>query len=161
MVGAGIVLAKVLAGIAAYEGLIYAGQLQERREVYSRAEAYAKQADKPLLVVGAPKLAFNHGCGDVTMDLSPKWLGSCPHGQVGDIRDIPYPNKHFGASFASHVLEHLATPADCAQALSELDRVSDQVFIVVPRKDSIMAWMSPDHHLWVTPIPEGFLVEQR
>ncbi len=147
--------------LGTYEGIHFSEDLKERREVYALARAYADERRKPLLVVGAPKLNFNHPCGDITIDIDPTWLKYCPNGEIADVRDIPYPDKYFGASYCSHVLEHLFTVDDCYQALSELDRVSDGVFIVVPDKSSIAAWFWPGHHLWVIPNENGVVIEQR
>ena len=155
------ILAGLITGVASYEAVTYGEALRERREVYAQAEAYAAQAGKPLLVVGAPKFGFNHGCGDTTVDIDPTWLGWCPDGQIADIRDLPFQDKEFGSSYSSHVLEHLDTIADCRQAISELKRVADKAFIVVPKKTSLLAWLYPEHHLWVTPVPGGYIVEQR
>jgi hypothetical protein len=78
-----------------------------------------------------------------------------------DIRNIPLPDKWAGAAFASHVLEHLPTPADARIALGELGRIADYVYIVSPRKSNIMAWLHPDHHLWVTQRGHRIRLQQR
>jgi ubiquinone/menaquinone biosynthesis C-methylase UbiE len=80
---------------------------------------------------------------------------------VADVRDIPYPGGYFGAVFCSHVLEHLPTPEDACQAIKEMERVADRVFLVVPHKSSIIAWLHPDHHLWVTVDGNSVTIEQR
>jgi hypothetical protein len=135
-------------------------ELNERRQVFTQARGYADAVGKPLLVIGSPKLRFNHPCGDVTIDISPEMAKFC-NGLVADIRDIPYPNHYFGAAFASHVVEHLATIGDAMAAFDEMERVSDRVFIVSPHKSSVMAWINPNHHLWITPSGDGYIIEQR
>lgn len=151
----------IIAGIALWEGLAQIAELSERHQTFARAREYADGVGKPLLVVGAPKWKLNHPCGDITIDIDPEMASFCPTGQVADVRDIPYPDKYFGASYASHVIEHLPTVGDAVTALEELDRVSDRVFIVSPHRHSISAWLHPGHHLWVTEDEEGFIIEQR
>ena len=69
----------------------------------------------------------------------------------GDVRDLSmFPDKIFGSAFASHIIEHLPSVADAELAMSELHRVADKVFIVAPSKASILAWVWPDHYLWVS-----------
>jgi hypothetical protein len=52
--------------------------------------------------------------------------------------------------------------AGCQAAWSELHRVADVVFICVPPRASIFAWLVPDHHLWVRHIGDTVLeVEER
>ena len=56
----------------------------------------------------------------------------------------------------------MPSAADCAQAYSELHRVADYVFVCLPPKSSILAWLSPAHHLWVKEVEEGTLeIEER
>ncbi len=132
-------------------------QQNERDDNFVLATAAATGAGKPLLVVGGPwgnaglRKALNwpnHGHGDVCLDLEPL---SCGEGHFvhGDVRQIPFPDGHFGAAFCSHVLEHLPTPQDCAKAVAELHRVADEVFLCVPGRGTLMAWLAPEHHLWV------------
>lgn len=105
-----------------------------------------------------------HGCGDVCLDIDAgacKICGQAVEQAVADIRDIPYPDQTFGAAFASHVLEHLPTVADAKQALKELYRVANEVFIAAPSRQSFIAWLHPDHHLWVKVTPKGVLLTQR
>ena len=150
----------LLAGIAAGEGVQQAIELKERRQVFRQARDYADSVGKPLLVIGTPKWRFSHPCGDGNMDISPQRAKVCD-GQVADIREIPYPSGFFGAAFASHVVEHLPTIEDAKTAFNEMERVAGRVFIVSPHKTSIMAWIVPGHHLWVTPSEDGYIIEQR
>lgn len=151
---------NLLVGLLVYEGIIQVDEFMERRRVFQQARDYADKVDKPLLVVGAPLFGINHPCGDVTIDISPEKAAMCD-GEVADIRDIPYPGGYFGAAFASHVLEHLETIEDAQIAISELHRVADRVFIVLPSQSSISAWLYPEHHLWLTPANGSFIIEQR
>lgn len=151
---------NLLLGLLVYEGIIQLDELAERQRVFQQARDYADSVRKPLLVVGAPMFSVNHPCGDVTIDISPEKAAMC-NGEVADVRNIPYPDKYFGAAFASHVLEHLETVKDARIAISELHRVADKVFIVVPSKWSLAAWLYPEHHLWLTPGNGSFIIEQR
>lgn len=149
----------LLTGVTAHEGLLQLGELQMRHRTFNMAQDHANNVKKPLLVIGTPKHAFSHPCGDVTLDIDPG-NGYCDV-EIADVRAIPYPNEHFGAAFCSHVLEHLATVDDALLALAELERVAGKVFIVSPHKSSIIAWMYPGHHLWITETEDGFKIEQR
>lgn len=151
---------EIAIGAAIREGLVQAMEIQERRQIFTQARNYADQVGKPLLVVGSPKLRFNHPCGDVTIDISPEMARFCD-AEIADVRDIPYPDSYFGAAFCSHVLEHLPTIEDASIALDEMERVAERVFVVSPHKTSIMAWVNPGHHLWVTPSGDGYILEQR
>jgi hypothetical protein len=153
-------LLAAIGGIIVREGIQQGIELNERRQVFKQARDYANSVGKPLLVIGAPKLRFNHPCGDVTIDISPEMAKFC-NGLVADIREIPYPSGYFGAAFASHVVEHLATIEDAKAAFDEMERVADRVFIVSPHKSSLMAWIHPGHHLWVLPSGDGYIIEQR
>lgn len=149
----------ILAGIAIREGLLQVVEINERHQIFNQARDYADSVRKPLLVIGAPKLKFFHPYGDVTIDINPR-MGT-GEVEIADVRDIPYPNGYFGATFCSHVLEHLATIEDASQALDEMERVADRVFVVTPHKTSLIANIHPDHHLWVTPSGDGYIIEQR
>lgn len=150
----------ILIGLVAREGMVQAIEISERRQVFRQARAYADNLGKPLLVVGAPKFNFNHPCGDVTIDNWEHVPTNCDY-ELADVRDIPYSDNYFGAAFASHILEHLPTIEDAFKALDELERVADKVFMVSPHKTSLMAWLHPNHSLWVTPTGDGIIIEQR
>ena len=154
-------IAKVIIScLISIEGIQQLTELDERHKIFAQARDYADSIDKPLLVVGCPKHSFSHPCGDVTIDIDPPAQTLCDM-TIADIRDIPFPSHYFGAAFVSHVLEHLPTIGDAIQALGELHRVADRVFIVSPHKSSLMAWLNPDHYLWVIPEGDDFLIEQR
>ena len=142
----------------AWQGLVMLEQTSERREKYDLARARADQVGKPLLVVGGPygdnpfRCLLDlraHGHGDVCLDIEARACEGAPTAVVADVRDIPFPAGHFGACLVSHVLEHMPTIADCEQAVRELSRVADVVYVAGPRKTSLLAHIIPDHHLWV------------
>lgn len=156
----GTVVKVAVAGIAVREGAEQFIELRERRRIFAQARDYAHSLGKPLLVAGSPWRGFTHPCGDVTIDISPRKAEFCG-GEIADIRDIPYSDHYFGAALASHILEHLPTIEDACQALDEMHRVADKVFVVSPHKTSIMAWLHPNHHLWIMPSGDGYIIEQR
>jgi len=141
-------------------------EVNERSTLYSQARAYADRRRKPLLVVGTPRARLSptrpaYPCGDVTLDLDPIVTTQCPEGGVvGDVREIPYPDKCFGAAFVSHVLEHLATIEDFALAWSELNRVADTVYVAYPEPQGVIAQLYPGHHLLMYQVEEGWHVTE-
>jgi SAM-dependent methyltransferase len=157
-------LALSLLGWQAKVGLT---QVRERNDKYALAWHIAREAGKPMLVVGGPYGSpiagglFNlkaHGCGDVCLDIDPRACQGCQT-VVADVRDIPFSDRYFGSALASHVIEHLPAIDDAVQAINELYRVADEVFIASPRKDSIIAWLVPSHHLWIRQDDEGIWLE--
>lgn len=55
--------------------------------------------------------------------------------EIGDARDLTYPDDRFDRVYAGHVLEHLS-PADVVTAIKEMRRVSTgEIFIVGPDVD--------------------------
>jgi len=157
--------------IGVWQGVAHYKQALERQVKYEAARAYADSIGKPLLVVGGPWGAnpFRsllkipaHGCGDVCIDIHPEACEGCSNTVEADIRDIPFPDKYFGAALASHILEHLPTVDNCERAISELHRVANAVYVAGPSKQSILAWLIPEHRLWVTQKQDGAIeIEQR
>lgn len=150
----------ILGSLIVYEGFQGILAIKERQRVFKQARAYADNVGKPLLVVGTPKWGFNHPCGDVTIDIQ-TGLGKACNVEMADVRNIPYPSYYFGAAYCSHVLEHLPTIKDAVQALNEMERVSNKVFVVSPDKSSLLAQLWHGHHLWVIPTDDGYIIEQR
>ena len=160
--GAEVKLRTLLLGIVIGIAINELAETSERQKAYRQARMTADYLGKPLLVIGVPKRIawYHHPGGDVTIDVDSSIDAAVPY-QVADVRDIPYPDKYFGATYISHVLEHLPTVDDVARSLNEMHRVSDAVFIAGPHKTSLTAWLHPDHRLWVTPTGDGYIVEQR
>jgi len=152
------------------EVVAMSAQQEERGRKYELAHAYADYVGKPLLVVGGPygadsfRAGLNlpaHGWGDVCLDISAEACAdSTPYVQA-DVRDIPFPNKYFGAAFCSHVLEHLPTAKDCIAAVNELNRVADIVLVAYPTPDSMIACLIPDHWLWLHQEGNTLYIKQR
>ena len=175
-------LSRFALGFVAHQGAGIIARYTESHEKYDMAQAEARRLGKPLLVVGGPAGSANaykqswlqplvrtkaffqvkaHGCGDVCVDIDPLSCDGCNY-VYADIMDLPFANKEFGAAYCSHVLEHMPDADGCQLAWSELHRVADVVFVCVPPKTSLFAWMVPDHHLWVRQTGEGVLeVEER
>lgn len=159
---------KVVAIFGISQAAALSAETKQRRQAYVAASEVAKLSGKPLLVAGGPwgsssvrLLPPRHGCGAVCVDLSPRACAGCNFIQA-DIRDIPLPDGYAGAAIASHIIEHLPTVADAEDALDELHRVADQVFIAYPNKLNLIAWLSPEHHLWVRQLHDGRMeIEQR
>jgi hypothetical protein len=147
-----------------YETFILFAEEADRWQAYREARATADALGKPLLNVGCPrKYPMKYPCGDVCLDIDADRLSLCQsaYPALADVRDIPFPNGYFGSALASHVLEHLDSEADAEQALSELVRVADYVFIVSPTRLSVSAWLHPGHHLWVNHRDGGVMLERR
>ena len=137
---------------------------------YEAATHCAEIKKKPLLIAGGPwgvkpyrywLRMPAHGNGDVCLDIDRRALRGHPYAVVADITSIPFKDKSFGAVFASHILEHLPTVQDAESALNELKRVADGVFIVYPSKQSILAWVKLEHHLWLWQEGNAMCLEQR
>jgi SAM-dependent methyltransferase len=121
------------------------------------AREHAASVGKPVLSVGAgtpqSSLAAFLGFsprGDINLDLAgegPCSIGT-PHGTTcaGDAHDLSaFPDKHFGAVLATHILEHVDDPD---RALSEWHRVADRVYVVTPGWGWLHTWAHPGHK-WV------------
>ena len=163
-------LRVALAGLAVHQAAVFMNGFDERQRKFQQAEEAAQLRGKPLAVVGGPYgnewtgrlLGIKaHGCGEFCIDREAASCQGCPFIEA-DIRRIPFPNGFFGAAFNSHILEHLGSIEDCALAWRELHRVADEVFTVVPGKNSLAGWLAPDHFLWVRVLSQWvILVEDR
>jgi hypothetical protein len=159
---------RAVLGLAMHQAYAFLREQQERRVKYNTAVQTAEASGKPLLVVGGPWGASRwrhltgvpaHGCGDVCLDMDSHACEGCNY-QAGDITDMPFGDKEFGAVFCAHVLEHMPTGRDCAHAWWELNRVSDTVFVCLPGKDTIGGWITSGHKLWVSNLGSGMLKVQ-
>jgi hypothetical protein len=142
------------AGLALAAGhfLVVTHEYRLRRRKYFLAREAAQQRGKPLLVIGRPGgWPSTYDCGDVTLDLDPRVLTDCPEGgQVGDVRQLPFADKQFGAVFCSHVLDCLSTPEDVDRAYGELCRVADEVFLCYTLPHNIYwRWISREVRVWI------------
>jgi hypothetical protein len=148
----------VVVGLGIWQLAVLLIENRFKSRQYQAACARALKEGKPLLVAGGPWGVTRtrrrlkrpaHGNGDVCLDIDRRALGDHPKGVVANVTHIPFADKSFGAAFASHLLEHLPTVEAASQALAELNRVAEAVFIVYPSRQSFPGWLIPDHHLWV------------
>ena len=156
--------------LLAYQALVTIHEHIERNVIYKKARAYADYVQKPLVIVGGAWgesgireiIGFPaHGFGDVCVDLSEQSCEGSPMRIQANITDIPLSDKFAGAAFCSHVLEHLYTIDEAIAGINELCRIADKVFIVVPHKYSLNAWLYDKHHLWITQNDKNIIIEQR
>lgn len=131
---------------------------------------YCRKNNKLLLVAGGSwggrglRRRLNmpaHITGDVNIDINSGAILGHPNGVKANVTHLPFPDKTFGAALASHLLEHLPDTVQARQALAELERVSDTVFIAYPYRQSLIAWLIPDHRLWVWQKGDTVYLRQR
>jgi hypothetical protein len=148
----------IFLGVGGWQLAVWVVETRDKNRKYKAACAYAKERGKQLLVAGGPwgvtrtRRRLNkpaHGSGDVCLDINSLAFRGHPRGVIASVTHIPFSDKSFGAAFASHLLEHLSTVDDAKQALDELNRVAEAVFIVSPSRQSFSGWLTPGHHLWV------------
>ena len=148
----------IVVGVGLWQLAVWIIENQFKGRQYKAACARALKEGKPLLVAGGPwgvtrtRRRLNkpaHGNGDVCLDIDRRAFWDHPKGVMASVTHIPFSDKCFGAAFACHLLEHLPTVDDARQALDELNRVAEAVFIVSPSRQSIAGWVMPEHHLWV------------
>lgn len=156
--------------VSGWQLIVWLGETRDKNGKYRAARTCALEKKKPLLVVGGPwgnkraRHLFNkpaHGNGDVCVDIDRRAIYGHPCGVIADVTHIPFSDKTFGAVFASHLLEHLPTTSDAKQALDELNRVAEDVFLVYPSRQSIAGWVIADHHLWVWQKGSRTYIKQR
>lgn len=152
-----IVLA-VVATLGIWQLIVWMIEIQDKNRKYRAANNYAQERSKPMLVVpglwGIKPIRrwFNkpaHGGGDICLDIDRRAVDGHPGAVIGNVTHIPFSDNTFGAAFVSHLLEHMPTTKDAIQALDELNRVADAVFLVYPSRQSIANWVIPEHKLWV------------
>lgn len=142
-----------------YAASAYVKDVLVRPEQMARAaRVYCQQAGKPLLNVGAgtPSSSLRSFVigptlwGDVNIDIAapriPHGPGRVSYGDACDLRE--WPDGHFGAVIASHVLEHLDRPD---LALAEWKRVADKVFVVAPSWWAPHTWLHFGHRWFIDP----------
>lgn len=133
------------------------------QDVLIRPSVVAAKAIKDACARGKPVLNVGAGTpgsslrvalfgptlwGDVNMDIAaPKCACRPDNVCYGDAHVIPYPDKHFGACIASHVVEHLDDPE---AALREMHRVADKVYAITPKWWAPHTWLHPGHQWFVS-----------
>jgi hypothetical protein len=153
-----LIVLAVVVGIGGWQLVVWIRETRAKNRQYRAATTRALKEGKPLLVAGGPwgvtrtRRRLNkpaHGGGDVCLDIDRRAFNGHPRAVMASVTHIPFADKCFGAVFASHLLEHLPTVDAASQALDELNRVAEAVYIVYPSRQSFAGWLVPDHHLWV------------
>jgi len=109
----------------------------QKRQVEAEATRLAELSGKPILSIGARCNPF----GDVRCDIEPK-CGAI----YCDAEDLSqFADKEFSVALLSHVLEHLDDPD---KALTEAERVADNVLVITPNPIWLQTWLAPSHK-WV------------
>jgi ubiquinone/menaquinone biosynthesis C-methylase UbiE len=157
---------NLLLGLGAWTAFTYALEVLDKpKRVARKARRAARRRGKPLLNVGCghptsslrAALFGKTDWGDVNCDLAEppgcrrergKWFCHC------DAHDLPFSDKRFGAAISTHVLEHVDDPK---QALQELHRVADEVFVVTPTWAATHTWLHPGHQWYRDEITGEFL----
>jgi len=164
------VVLAVLAAVGIWQLIIWMIEIQDKNRKYRAAAKHARERAKPMLVVPGPwgvkpaRRWFNkpaHGGGDVCLDIDHRAVSGHPCAVVGSVTHVPFADGTFGAAFVSHLLEHMPTTQDAVQALDELNRVADAVFLVYPSRQSIANWVIPEHKLWVWQRGDKTYLKQR
>jgi Methyltransferase domain len=162
--------AGIFLGIVVWQLVVWFYEIAQKNKRYKAAVSCSRKSGKPLLVAGGPwsntgiRRQLNipaHGGGDVCLDISRRAFEGHPRGLIADVTRIPFFDKAFGAVFASHLLEHLPSVSSASQALDELNRVAEEVFIVCPSRQSVGAWLHRGHHLWVWQKGNTIYIKQR
>lgn len=153
-----IVLIVIFVPVIAWQAIIWGFETRQKHDRFHLASDYCRTNRRKLLIVGGPwggrpfRRLFKipaHPGGDVCLDISRSAIEGQQNALVGTVTQLPFPDKSFGAVFASHLLEHLPDAGSCKQAIEELNRVADRVYLVCPSRQSFSAWLIPDHYLWV------------
>ena len=164
------VVLAILAAVGIWQLIVWMIEIQDKNRKYRAADNCAQEKAKPMLVVPGPwgvksaRRRFNkpaHGGGDVCLDIDQRAVSGHPCAVVGSVTHIPFSDSTFGSVFVSHILEHLPTTKDGVQALDELNRVADVVFLVCPSRQSIAGWIIPEHKLWVWQKGDRTYLKQR
>lgn len=147
----------LIKAVLAYSFAAYCADVIVRPSIVAReARQYANSRRKPLL---------NVGCGTRASSIRSTILGPTSWGDVNcdinadapcidgvrtpchcDVHNLPYPDKHFGAVIASHVIEHVVDPV---AAMEEMHRVADRVYAIVPKWWAPHTWLHPGHRWFI------------
>jgi len=119
---------------------------RKKTQYYNEALNHCRAVGKPLLNAGC---GFNPNyIGDINYDLIPKEKALLPNYQEGNVENMPFGDKQFGAVICYDTIEHVDNPK---QALAELQRVADKVYIVSPHFWDFLAVFYSTHKWWYYP----------
>ena len=133
-------------------GSYYETVVRQPAHAAREAKAHADRLGKPFGDIGcgtaesSARVAFFGPTAvdaDVSCDPSAPKSTACGPGHVCfcNAYDLSqFPDRYFGAVLASHFLANLERPQD---ALRELLRVSDRVYVVLPKWWAPGSWFSP------------------
>lgn len=138
--GWGIVIFLIAIFPFIWIGCGYIYEYGEKGKILKEAKMKAMELGKPLLNAGCGQLYW-HAINEADVNLDNK-ARDASRFVLASIEDIPYPDKYFGAVFCSHTLEHAS---DWRRGLSELHRVADNVYVIVPKPIWIGNWLNPYH----------------
>lgn len=117
----------------------------DRMSVFRQARAEADRLGKPLMNYGCGKIQPYISLSDINVDVVPR---DAPNfvlvkhaGPQSESINLPF-NDNEVITYCSHVLEHVKDPN---ALMDELERISEKVYIVVPRVSNISAWLHPRH----------------
>jgi hypothetical protein len=126
----------LVAGITA--GVIYGFRhIASKGQAQWIADHLALNSDKPTINIGARYSKW----GDVCCDINP--IGTCVYADAEDLSQ--WADKTFSVALLSHVLEHVEHPE---VALSEAQRIADNVVVDLPSPLDVAALLNPTHK-WV------------
>lgn len=160
----------ILGIVVCWQLIVWVMEIRFKNKQCRAALEYSRKNKKLLLVAGGSwggrglrrRLHMPaHITGDVNIDINAGAILGHPNGITANVTHLPFPDKTFGAALASHLLEHLRDTAQARQALVELERVADIVFIAYPYRQSLIAWLIPDHRLWVWQKGDTVYLQQR
>lgn len=147
----------LLAGAAYTVGTYILDVLIFPHIIFNRLRKEEMKTGKPILNVGAglPQSSLRAQIlgptlwGDINTDIAASREAPCPKNSVcyADAHHLPYPDKYFSAAFAAHVIEHVTNPV---QAIHELNRVADRVYLYQPAWWAPHTWLYTDHKWYIT-----------
>jgi len=134
-----------LIGFGVWQAVVGLNQVSDRNQKYAAARAYADSVGKPMLMVGGPYGAATlgrifhmkaHGCGDVCLDIDPRACTGCQT-VVADVRDIPFPDKYFGAAFCVPDLSFTKIATTAGIKWPSEVRVGDDLLTIAVEKGTV------------------------